>query len=88
MRACHGAGRIEYILVPVKIKSTGRFQNQSWCYRGTIQSVQELQVGKRRGRKVPSVLVEWDEEEEGEDKISALLLEPEDWCQNRRDGQF
>jgi hypothetical protein len=79
--------RIEYIfIVPVKIKSSGRLQNQSWCYRGTIQSVEQPQVGKRRGRKVPSVVVEWDEEEEGEDKLSAVLLEPEDWCQKRRDG--
>ena len=79
--------RMEYIFqVPVTVTKSGRKLNQLWCYRGTIQSVFKEKTKGKRKELVHQVLVEWDEEEEGEDKVSAVLLEPKDWCTNKKDG--
>jgi hypothetical protein len=80
--------RIEYIfLVPMTNNKSKRTTKCLCCYRGTINAIGVTKVSvKQKTVVVQSVIVEWDEEEADEDKVSPVNLEPSLHCSPKLDG--
>jgi hypothetical protein len=80
---------MEYIFcVPMQNNKSKRTTKCLCCYRaGTIQSIGVASASvKEKAVVVQSVIVEWDDEEAGEDKVSPVNLEPSLHCSPTLDG--